>query len=235
MEPYIVLSSQFRVTQGRSGLCPHCHKETGWNSKEIHGSVAAHKQAVIYNTCQICGGTSYDLCIPDEKNKYVCHFPLIRLWPISTPAVIPPPNPDMPEKCMDIYNEAALVFTYSHRAAAALLRLCLQLLLTEAKIEGKTIDQQIQNLIKSGEDPMSVLCMDICRILGNESVHPGTINLNEDTDTAAILFMFINMATDRLFTAKRKIDAILQKLPEGARKALEDRNARLAAESTQES
>lgn len=139
----------------------------------------------------------------------------------------------MPDACKEIYNEAALVFSYSRRAAAALLRLCLQLLLKEAGIPGSSIDKQIQNLIKSGEDPSDVLYMDICRILGNESVHPGTINLNEDTDTAAVLFMFINMATSRLFTVKRQINEIYQKLPAGARKALEDRNARLSAATTE--
>lgn len=229
MEPYTVLTHHIRVTQGRSGLCPHCHKETGWNVKVIHGGVDARQRAIICNSCQICKGISYDLCLPDEKSQYICHFQLIRLWPISTPSNIPLPNADMPDECKKLYNEAALVFNHSPRAAGALLRLCLQVLLTEAKIKGKTIDQQIQNLIKSGEDPMNVLCMDICRILGNECVHPGIIDLNEEGDIAILFFEFINMTATRLFTAKRQVQEVYQKLPEGARKALEVRNARLTS------
>lgn len=231
MEPYFHPHDYNDVTGGRSGLCPHCHKETGWTACR-YTSARGFPSPIVAYTCQICNKSFYDYFEETTTDEGYCSYSLYRIWPMATPTGIEQPNPDMPDACKEIYNEAALVFAYSRRAAAALLRLCLQKLLTEAGISGNSIDKQIQNLIKSGEDPSNVLYMDICRILGNESVHPGTINLNEDTDTAAVLFMFINMATSRLFTAKRQINEIYQKLPSGVRKALEDRNARLSAETT---
>lgn len=235
MESYDYYANIHDITTGRGGLCPHCNKETGWVSAWMYSTIRKGENDIVIHICQMCGGAFYDYCLGRGMVGDTLAYGQVRIWPDSIPSSIPQPNADMPDICKKVYEEAAHVFVHSHRAAAALLRLCLQQLLTEAGIQGNTIDRQIQNLIKSGEDPMNVLCMDICRILGNESVHPGTINLNEDTETATILFMFINMATDRLFTAKRRVEELYQKLPEEARKALEARNARLTAENAQES
>lgn len=230
MEPYRFCHDRFSVTAPCTGLCPCCHASTGWNISTLQDFKDYRIAFPIANYCQVCKRYFYDICELKIDNTHSRKYEFTRIWPTSTPADIPPPNPDMPAECHKLYNGAALVFNHSPRTAGALLRLCLQVLLTEAKIEGKTIDLQIQNLIKSGEDPMNVLCMDICRILGNECVHPGIINLNEEGDIATLFFEFINMTTTRLFTAKRQVQEVYQKLPEGARKALEARNAKIMAD-----
>lgn len=57
-----------------------------------------------------------------------------------------PPNPDLTPEIIDIYNEAASIFTDSPRGAAALLRLALQKLLKQLGKKGKNINQDIKEL-----------------------------------------------------------------------------------------
>lgn len=63
--------------------------------------------------------------------------------------------------------------------------------------------------------------MDIIRFEGNESVHPGEININENRDDAQLLFTFINMIVEEYFSAPARIEEIYQRIPERKRVKLE--------------
>lgn len=232
MEPYIKFDNKNSVISGRYGFCPRCHKETGWTTATVHGNVSPCESAILYNVCQICNGTSYDICRPQRINSHTCYYHLTRLWPLSTPANVPPPNADMPNDCQELYNEAAQVYSFSGRAAVALLRLCLQKLLQIAKVPGASINEQIKHLISTRFSSKEARCMDICRIIGNEGVHPGTIDFISNPDIVPPLFFLINLATDRLFSDERREEELYRLLPEEKRKNLEERNEKIEADKT---
>ena len=62
------------------------------------------------------------------------------------------------------------------------------------------------------------------RIGGNESVHPGEINLNEDPELANALFSLINLIVFDAFSYDKYGDSLYEKLPESKRKGVEDRD-----------
>ena len=84
----------------------------------------------------------------------------------------PPPNGDMPEDVHKVYEEAAAIANQSPRAASALLRLAIEILLKDLG-EAGTINGRHKNLVKKGLDERIQQALDIVRVTGNNAVHPG--------------------------------------------------------------
>ena len=85
--------------------------------------------------CQVC--------------KRVCvweHETLIHPRALSAP----PPQQGMPEKIVEIYNEARSISGQSPRSAAALLRLCLEELLKDQKVGEGKLNTMIGSAVKMG-------------------------------------------------------------------------------------
>lgn len=137
--------------------------------------------------------------------------------PLSCP--VDEPNIDMPESVRSRYLEASRVVALSPTSAAALLRLALQLLLEEILGESSTgnIFKDINILKQRPLDSSLIKALDIIRISGNESVHPGTLNLAENKDDALYLFDLLNMICDQCFTQPRKMQEMYERLPESKR------------------
>ena len=125
----------------------------------------------------------------------------------------------MPEAVEDKYREAAEVVFLSPVSAAALLRLALQLLLMDVLGDESTgnIYKDIDALKNRQLDSSLITALDIIRITGNESVHPGTIDLNESKEDALYLFDLLNMICDQCYTQPRRMREMYEKLPEGKR------------------
>ncbi len=138
----------------------------------------------------------------------------------------PPPNQDLPQEIAAIYNEASNVLSPSPRSAAALLRLCLQKLCVHFDCPGRDINADIADLVRTGKiRPLVQMAMDTIRISGNESVHPGTLNLSDDKDLAISLFQFINLVAEETISQPRKIEEQFLKMPADKRAAIEIRDA----------
>lgn len=143
-----------------------------------------------------------------------------------TPEVsnIPMPLEDMPEKVKDIYNEARGVFSKSYKAATALLRLALEYLCDDLSAKGKDVNEKIGYLVSRGLPIEIQQALDTVRIAGNNAVHPGVIDL-EDNDTSAILlFEMLNLIVDNRIIQPLKIRKFYSALPEGSRKGIEKRD-----------
>jgi Domain of unknown function (DUF4145) len=95
------------------------------------------------------------------------------------------PADDLPEDIKRDFNEAREILDRSPRGAAALLRLCIQKLCKHLGLPGKRIDDDIATLVKGGLDSRVQKALDIVRVIGNEAVHPGTMDLRDDQKTAA--------------------------------------------------
>ncbi len=134
------------------------------------------------------------------------------------------PSLDLPDEIMRDFEEARSILDESPRGAAALLRLCVQKLCMHLGEKGKNIDDDIANLVANGLHPLVQKSLDIVRVIGNEAVHPGVIDLNDDRDTASQLLYLINSIADQMISHPKHVEALYKKLPAGKREAIEKRD-----------
>ncbi|QQR53288.1 DUF4145 domain-containing protein [bacterium] len=134
------------------------------------------------------------------------------------------PNGDLNPDIQADYNEAAQVLADSPRAAAALLRLGLQKLCVQLGQKGKNINDDIAELVNAGLSPTIQKALDALRITGNNAVHPGEINLDEDPAKVVALFSLINFIAQKLITEPKEIEALYDALPDDAKTAVEKRD-----------
>lgn len=134
------------------------------------------------------------------------------------------PNRDLPPNIIAIIDEARAILDESPRGAAALLRLSIQMLCKELGESGKKLDDAIANLVKKGLSPIVQKSLDIVRVIGNEAVHPGTIDLNDNKDTARELFSLVNLIAEQMISIPKKVDSLYEKLPPEKRTAIEERD-----------
>jgi hypothetical protein len=124
----------------------------------------------------------------------------------------------------DDYREAASVVGRSPRAAAALLRLCVQKLCKQLGLPGKKIDDDIAELVRRGLDPEIQRALDTLRVTGNAAVHPLQMDITDDRSTALALFSLVNYIADRMITHPIKLNKLYEALPAGARDAIKRRD-----------
>jgi hypothetical protein len=78
--------------------------------------------------------------------------------------------------------------------------------------------------VKKGLLPSVQQALDVVRVIGNNAVHPGQIDLRDDMQTAAVLFRLVNLITDQLITAPKEAAAIYGALPTGTLDAIAKRD-----------
>jgi hypothetical protein len=144
------------------------------------------------------------------------------LFPPTKPGILP--NPDLPDDVVADFEEARGIVDSSPRGAAALLRLCIQKLCLHLGEKGKNIDDDIASLVSKGLNPMVQQALDIVRVVGNEAVHPGTMDLKDDRDTALRLFELVNSIADQMISHPKNVKAMYSKLPETKRDAIAKRD-----------
>ena len=145
------------------------------------------------------------------------------IFPESKATILP--NQDLPEEIIHDFEEARSIVNSSPRGAAALLRLCIQKLCTHLLgPQSKDINNDIGTLVKRGLDPTVQKALDIVRVIGNESVHPGTMDLKDDRDTALSLFHLVNSITDQLISHPKKVQSIYAALPQNKLDGIQTRD-----------
>lgn len=145
-------------------------------------------------------------------------------WPRQGTA--PLPNPDLPEEIREDYEEASTILDLSPRGAAALLRLALQKLCKHLEETGDNINDDIAALVRKGLDLRIQQALDVVRVVGNNAVHPGQIDLKDDRATAENLFGLVNLITERMISQPKHVEAMYTSLPEKAREAIEKRDGK---------
>lgn len=136
----------------------------------------------------------------------------------------PLPNNDLSEDIKKDFEEARSIVNSSPRGAAALLRLCIQKLCKDLGEKGGKINDDISNLVKKGLPIKIQKSLDIVRVIGNNAVHPGVIDIKDDQETANKLFHLINLIVDVMVSQPKEIDKIYDNLPEKDKKAINRRN-----------
>ncbi len=66
--------------------------------------------------------------------------------------------------------------------------------------------------------------LDVVRVVGNEAVHPGTLDLRDDRDIAMQLFGLVNAIVDQTITHPKTVRELYAKLPDAKRQAIEQRD-----------
>jgi hypothetical protein len=112
----------------------------------------------------------------------------------------------------------------SPRGAAALLRLCIQKLCDALGQEGKKLDDAIASLVKDGLDPRVQKALDTVRVIGNNAVHPGSIDLRDDVATATTLFSLVNLIAEKMITVPKHVDEVYESLPQSAKNRITKRD-----------
>ena len=126
----------------------------------------------------------------------------------------PAPAPDMPKEIVGDFIEARSIYSRSPRGAAALLRLAIQKLCPILGSSGGDINRAIGELVAAGTIPPAVQqALDSVRVIGNEAVHPGTMDLQDDRATAKALFGLVNFIVEKAITDPKLIGEIYGSLP----------------------
>ena len=179
--------------------CPHCHVNAVQRWQSVYRQRVAEMPELMLAFCGHCG--AYSLWVNGEML-------------VPNVSTAPPPNSDLDPAIQLDFLEAGSIVNKSPRGAAALLRLCIQKLCVQLGLPGKDLNKDIGALVADGLSTRIQKALDAVRVVGNESVHPGAMNIRDDRETAYALFELVNrIAFDRL-THPRELDELYNNLPE---------------------
>ncbi|MFA4834403.1 MAG: DUF4145 domain-containing protein [Patescibacteria group bacterium] len=198
----------FRLT---SFNCPHCsaYSYQGW-----------HDLSYYFGGYNDLGELKISICKHCEK------YSLWRNGKMIYPEIVSVefPNIDLSDDIKEDYNEAASILQKSPRGAAAILRLALQKLCIQLGEKGKNINEDIANLVKKGLPIKIQQALDVVRVTGNESVHPGVIDLRDNQEIANKLFKLINFITEKMVSEPKEVEKLYNSIPEEKREQIKKRD-----------
>jgi hypothetical protein len=199
---------------------------------------AAQKWYPVFHNIQVVRPGQMTVTQPERVSplqvSHCAHCSQYSIWvdhKLLFPDVTGAPlaHSEMPDAIKEDFEEARSVFGRSPRSSAALLRLSIQKICIHLGLPGKNLNGDIAELVKAGLPLEIEQSLDIVRVVGNNQVHPGTLDVRDDPETATHLFELVNLIVEDRIARPNKIKALYQKLPEGARKQIEERNAKAMA------
>lgn len=170
--------------------CPFCHAYSNQTWGNIFSTHTQWLTSIYISSCVHCSKHS----IWVDKQMV---FPQVIL--------VPSPNDDLSKEIRDIYLEASNILNTSPRGASALLRLCIQKICIDLGEKGKSINDDIQSLVKKGLNPTIQQALDVVRVVGNNAVHPGQLDMKDNIEVATKLFTLINIIADVMITTPKHI------------------------------
>lgn len=198
----------------KSFTCPNCGVvalQNWWHSNfdGQHFADVKHEQLRV-GKCHHCN--KHSLWVLDSM-----------VFPNS--GMSPPTNPFMPKKVSELYTEAGEIFSHSPRAAAALLRLAIQVLCKELGEKGKNINEDIASLVSKGLPDIVQQSLDLVRVTGNDAVHPGQID-TDNPEVVANLFELTNVIVEYMIALPNKVCGLYKNLPAQKLAEIEKRDSK---------
>jgi len=142
-------------------------------------------------------------------------------------SIAPAPHVDLPDCLRADFAEAASILQKSPRSAAALLRLCVQKLCKELGEPGENINADIASLVAKGLPVAVQQALDIVRVVGNEQVHPGVLDVRDDPSVAIELFNLINFVVDDRISRPKAIADLYSRLPKNKLEGIAARDKKI--------
>jgi hypothetical protein len=201
--------------------CPHC--EVYAHQDWYDGAMLTPKKALgggYYG--ELAGEKKLTISICGHCKQYSLWLDEAMLYPISS--IAPISAEDMPQEVKDDYIEARSIVNISPRATSALLRLALQKLMVSLGEKGENLNTDIGNLVKKGLPVTIQEALDCVRVIGNNAVHPGELDLKDDRETAISLFDLVNMIVAVMITQPKEVKRVYEKIPKGAKDAIVKRD-----------
>lgn len=90
--------------------------------------------------------------------------------------------------------------------------------------KGKSINDDIKKIVAQGVSTHLQKALDIIRVIGNELVHPRQININDNRNSALLLFKFINYIVETKIAVPAEVDSLYELLPKSKREQIETRD-----------
>ena len=218
--------------QVREFICPFCgvYAQQNWSTCRLpHGTIMGGGSRDDYPQ------TSHAQCV--RCKKYSVWHKEKMIYPSE--GIAPSPHPDLPvdddnhhDHIKDDYIEAGAIVSHSSRGAAALLRLVVEKLVDRIIEDKKLVVEKNQNslygkigvLVGNGLTKQTQQGLDIVRVIGNNAVHPGQIDLKDDLKTALTLFRLVNMIVEDMITKPRSLELYYQGLPDQDKNGIDNRD-----------
>ncbi|MEQ9467180.1 MAG: DUF4145 domain-containing protein [Ekhidna sp.] len=206
MEKYI--SPSFN---GSSFHCPNCgvFSRQIWKTGYIQGNGFVAVKDIRFSFCDHC----------NEKSIW---FNENMIEPSIGGVALP--NPDLPEDIKQDYFEARDILNKSPRGSAALLRLAIQKLGVELGEKGSNINADIKSLVSKGLPVKIQQSLDYVRVIGNNSVHPGQIDLKDNREIAITLFTLVNLIAEVMITQPKEVEKLYNTLPQSQLESIKKRD-----------
>lgn len=227
-----------RISKGFT--CPHCGAIAAHSFKVEGINTGADERSsglIVYNvliisTCQSCNLNS--LWLKQGIDTYLPSFHTSNdsnndkefenlIFPVKI-TDLPTPNIDMPNNVLKIYTEACLVLQYSPRSSIALSRLAIEQLVDFLGANGKNLNDKIGDLVTRGLPVTIQQMLDSVRVIGNNAVHPGQIEIEGNIDLAISLLKFINLIVDSQISQPKAIQATYDLIPNSYKESIERRD-----------
>ena len=91
---------------------------------------------------------------------------------------------------------------------------------------GNNLDTAIGNLVKQGLPTRIQKALDGVRVIGNNAVHPGQIDVEDNPEIALSLFTLVNLIVENMITRMKKVDELYTLLPDAMKEHIEKRDTR---------
>jgi hypothetical protein len=138
------------------------------------------------------------------------------------------PHPDMPEDVKADYDEARDIVGKSPRGAGGLARVAVQKLVNDLEPDEKgqsnDLNAKIGRMVQKGLSATIQEALDVLRVIGNNAVHPGELDLSDDVETVVAVFDCMNAIVENRIAQPSRIRDLYERLPEKARQGIEDRD-----------
>lgn len=203
--------------------CPWCGVLAAQQWNDLHFSTSGGARtygSAKFATCTNCQRRTYwvDMSEREQLARYRMLKPLGHAGPS--------PHIDMPNDVKTDFEEARGILTLSPRGACALLRLAAQKLVDDLEPGGGDLSQKIGRLVQKGLPVQAQQAIDLLRVIGNNAVHPGEMDLRDDTDTATGLLNVLNFIVQDRIAQPKAIQKMFGSVPQAAREGIENRGSK---------
>ena len=92
---------------------------------------------------------------------------------------------------------------------------------------GKNINSDIKSLVADGLSPKIQQALDVLRVVGNNAVHPGQIDLADSNEFADKLFQILNFIAEEMLTKPRELNELYSTVvPDDTKQHIIERDGR---------